>query len=794
MKKKCLEPGRCNLPKFVKRSVVIFMFTLLYLSSFIGYATAPPAATNLNSVSAQDKIQIIVETDLGGDKDDQASLIRFLLYSNEFDIKGIILSRSNSQFQNDGNAANPSKSTGTLDMAYDYIDAYGQCLTNLRVHDPDFPSVSYLKGVTVYGHADGANAGKNHIINVLKNTTGTIWYTNWGANDGSQSSLDKALDAIKSNQVVGLNYNDVINRLCYVEVYKQNHIGDHRTKVKFYMDTFFPDMDGGKWYHRWGPLTGIASWLSANATKTFTKTYYTGQKEGDTPTWMHLIPNGMNVPGKPEWGSWSGRYGWNTNEFTGWWCNQRDNYKGTNNRDNTLLRWSTSSNATKSEHIANDFMARVLWAENSTFGAANHEPRPMVNGQAGTNVLNITLSAGSSISLDASGSTDPDGNTLSYKWDYYKEVSNYDNLILSSVSGTSITVTAPSDFTSGKEAHIILHVTDNGSPALTRYKRVIISGGTVPTNYTLTVTNSSNGSVTKSPDKTTYTSGEQLTLTAIPNSGYTFAGWSGDASGSTNPLSITVNQNLSITASFSPIQNSDLISNLTISNGKPYVWVDMINGQNMYIDRTYTFTSVPATLLGQKLLLTANDDKKSGNSLPLVSFKVNKDAIVYVLYTTVSTTLSSSWLTAAYGWTDEPYTVSSNLPGSEATRYIRSKAFTAGSLVELKGNGSTSGTSSMYNVVVAEATTKSDHLQPSKTDITNDIIVYPVPVKDEVWVKAASGIKSIRITSLSGFAFLTESPNESETIINLSHLAPGFYMLTVHTDDDCIIRKTIIKQ
>lgn len=425
-------------------------------------------------ISAQNKLQIIVETDLGGDADDQASLIRFLLYANDFDIKGIILSRHTNQLEVDGAYSNPSGASTTLEMAHDYIDAYGACLSSLQTHDPAYPSVAALKSMTVYSHADGGNAGKNYIINVLKNTTGTIWYTNWGCNDGSQSSLEKVLDAIQAGQVAGLNYNDVVNRLHYVELYLDNHIPGHKNNVVLYMETFYPDMDGGRWYHRWRANTGMQSWITSNATKTFTKNYYTTEKEGDTPTFMHLIPNGMNVPGKPDWGSWSGRFGCETTEFTGWWCNQKDHYNGTTDRNNTLKRWSISDTATKSEHIQNDFKARILWAQNSSFSSANHHPVVIVNGSGGTDVLTINLAAGSSTVLNTSGSSDPDGDNLSYKWDYYKEVSNYDSLSLSSVTGSSITVTAPSDFTDGKEAHVILHVNDNGSPTLTRYKRIII--------------------------------------------------------------------------------------------------------------------------------------------------------------------------------------------------------------------------------------------------------------------------------------------------------------------------------
>jgi uncharacterized repeat protein (TIGR02543 family) len=74
-------------------------------------------------------------------------------------------------------------------------------------------------------------------------------------------------------------------------------------------------------------------------------------------------------------------------------------------------------------------------------------------------------------------------------------------------------------------------------------------GGT--TSYTLTTgVGSGSGTVSRNPDQTTYTSGAQVTLTATPTTGYTFTGWSGSATGSTNPLSVTMDADKTITANF----------------------------------------------------------------------------------------------------------------------------------------------------------------------------------------------------------------------------------------------------
>ncbi len=71
----------------------------------------------------------------------------------------------------------------------------------------------------------------------------------------------------------------------------------------------------------------------------------------------------------------------------------------------------------------------------------------------------------------------------------------------------------------------------------------------LPNTFTLNVT-AFNGSVLKDPNLNAYNNGDIVLLTATPNSEYTFTGWSGDANGSQNPLSVTMNENKNITANF----------------------------------------------------------------------------------------------------------------------------------------------------------------------------------------------------------------------------------------------------
>ena len=64
------------------------------------------------------------------------------------------------------------------------------------------------------------------------------------------------------------------------------------------------------------------------------------------------------------------------------------------------------------------------------------------------------------------------------------------------------------------------------------------------------------GSVTAKPSQSTYPSGTQVVLTATPTTGYTFSGWSGDAGGTANPLTVTITGNTSITANCAALPGS----------------------------------------------------------------------------------------------------------------------------------------------------------------------------------------------------------------------------------------------
>lgn len=124
-------------------------------------------------------------------------------------------------------------------------------------------------------------------------------------------------------------------------------------------------------------------------------------------------------------------------------------------------------------------MARIEWCVKS-YEYANHPPKVLLNGDKSLNVLEITAKPGDKIKLDATGSSDPDSDKLSYEWVYYPEPStcgarhDLDAIKIDGQKAMKASFEMPADIAKGETIHIILVVTDNGQPNLTRYRRAVI--------------------------------------------------------------------------------------------------------------------------------------------------------------------------------------------------------------------------------------------------------------------------------------------------------------------------------
>src|SRR5688572_3011813 len=128
----------------------------------------------------EQRLRLIVETDAGGDPDDEQSMVRFLLYANEWDVTGIIANRPHAR---EGENQNVHR-TG-LAIVEAMVDAYGECWPRLREHDNRYPPPELLLERTVPGYND-TDAGVKLIIDAVDaEDPRPVWYLNWGTDDGA---------------------------------------------------------------------------------------------------------------------------------------------------------------------------------------------------------------------------------------------------------------------------------------------------------------------------------------------------------------------------------------------------------------------------------------------------------------------------------------------------------------------------------------------------------------------------------------------------------------------------------
>lgn len=448
------------------------------------------------------KNRAIILSDIEADPDDTQSFVRLLLYSNEIELKGLIATTSCWL-----------KNRVVPESILKLIEAYGKVQPNLKLHDAAYPDAAALlllvkKGPAVYG-MNGVGAGKDTegsdwIIKVLEeDDERPLWICVWGGSN----TLAQALYKIKNTKSKA----EVKNLVAKLRVYAISDQDDSGIWIRnnfpdlFYIVTPGDDYGRATWsaintYIPGNDNTEISnSWIAQNIQQghgplgaNYPDVAY--GMEGDTPSWLSLIPNGLNNPGHPEQGGWGGRYELYKPDFSKAkkggsgvpfepetreiWTNAVDTYTpyvynafgravkadtmSFSDYKVTLWRWR--------DDFQQDFAARMDWCIMS-YAEANHPPIPALG-----HPEHITVKSGAGFGLDATGSYDPDGDNLSYLWFHYPEAGSYKKKINidSAENGHGVYVIAP-QVDKPETAHFILKVSDKGNPQLSRYKRVIVN-------------------------------------------------------------------------------------------------------------------------------------------------------------------------------------------------------------------------------------------------------------------------------------------------------------------------------
>jgi len=172
---------------------------------------------------------------------------------------------------------------------------------------------------------------------------------------------------------------------------------------------------------------------------------------------------------------------------------------------------------------------------------------------------------------------------------------------IGNTTGTGVAFTPPYTLTITPAANIKSIVSNPACGAGATLESPTLCGCGV---YTLTtaVQPANTGSITRSPNNALYEPDSIVTLTAIPNTGFEFTSWSGDASGNNTVTLVLMDTNKTVTASFQPIQipvlSADVVQPSYPNTGKPYLSVVAGSNKTSKISGVLNDPSDPAATKG----------------------------------------------------------------------------------------------------------------------------------------------------------------------------------------------------
>lgn len=451
-----------------------------------------PAAGAVAAPGASDavvgKSRVFVLTDIGADPDDQMSAVRLMLYANEIDVEGLVATTSVWQRER----VQPA-------LIREVIRAYRQALPNLRAHAAGWPDEAGLlqrvsEGPARYGMA-GVGAGNDSegsrrlIAAVDRPDSRPVWVAVWGganvlaqalwrvSHTRSKAEVERFVNKLRVYAISDQDDSGAWIRATFPRLWRVGSLHAFNAyPMAAWLGIHLPaptdasDMTQEPWldaHIRRGPLGKVYPRIAFGM-------------EGDTPSFLNLIPNGLSNPDRPDWGGWGGRYG-RVDARYGQWADLTDSVMGNDGKlvmsnQATIWRWRAA--------YQRDFAARIAWTLSPDAHAGNHAPKVTINGVSGTRAIEISACPGDIVRLSAQGTHDPDGQPLRYRWWQYHEVEGGfvpDLVTLQTPqevdTAVSIPTTKPPGAAEGpvRRFHVMLEVTDTAELPLTAYRRVVIT-------------------------------------------------------------------------------------------------------------------------------------------------------------------------------------------------------------------------------------------------------------------------------------------------------------------------------
>jgi hypothetical protein len=467
---------------------------------FLLAALALCAGCNVVPEEAALKPRIVVLTDIGPaevEPDDNESAVRLLAYADRFEIEGIVTTIG---WNCD---PYPPEWKEYLDRV---IDAYEQDVPNLMKRSAQtsflptqqeeqqrlgyWPSADYLRGRAVYGSPragigvigpDNDSAGSELIIRLADEPDPRpIWVCVWGGGNTfaqavwkvQQTRSAEELDAfLRKFRLYTITDQDMVYAMRMDRAYSS-----HMWLRREFSDRLMLVWDESAWLNQ--NALGVAGWedyatqIQGHGAMGGVYPHYLWGVEGDTPSFLHVMPNGLNDPDDPTQVGWGGvhRFGISPDRETSAWTNWEQPLKGISDRYEKKFY----------PEEFRDFAARMQWAAE---GAGNHNPVAVLsakvdskalkdNDPSGLKPLEITVKAGSKLTLDASGSYDPDGDNLHFNW-WFQESPEDEIPITLEDPSSPVFVFCPKE--PGRRFDLVCELHDDGPFRLPAYRRVVIS-------------------------------------------------------------------------------------------------------------------------------------------------------------------------------------------------------------------------------------------------------------------------------------------------------------------------------